>query len=426
MRQSGGLVTALILILVLAGFGLLLWKNAEPTAPLRAIVPTQVEPTAEENSWQNVLRAGFGDSSTPFPTIAIPAQQFVPPTLAIDSAPSPTPFSASDLSSSELFTLEPTSAVSTPTLPPPSPDAQLATQQTPIAVQAAPTGVLTWQPPPLIPPLSRDPQGFDHYFFIRPVDSSATNYGLWYYPYGSDGQQESRPLRIHHGIDMANSVGETVRAAGSGTVYFASSEADPYYQNTFSYGNVVVIEHDFGWRGQPLFTLYAHLQVTLVQTGQRVEVGDPIGLTGSTGETTGPHVHFEVRLGGDRYGDTYNPTLWMVPYVGHGVIAGLLLDDRGNRLDDYDITLRNVVTTLVEATTTTYIFLNNVNDVNPDPNWRENFVFGDVPVGRYQVIATINGQRVSQVVDVFEGMTSFVELRPSAPVATAQPVTTEP
>jgi hypothetical protein len=58
-------------------------------------------------------------------------------------------------------------------------------------------------------------------------------------------------------------------------------------------------------------------------------------------------------------------------------------------------------------------------DVNADPEWQENFVVPDVPVGRYDVITTINGQRILQQVEVFEGMTAFVELKPPEPVETS-------
>jgi len=60
-------------------------------------------------------------------------------------------------------------------------------------------------------------------------------------------------------------------------------------------------------------------------------------------------------------------------------------------------------------------------DVNSDPLWKENFVFGDVPVGRYQVVTNIDGQRVVQRVDVSEGMTSFVDLALQDSPATVTP-----
>jgi hypothetical protein len=240
--------------------------------------------------------------------------------------------------------------------------------------------------------------------------------------YGTDGPEASSPYRVHTGIDMDNDVGSTVRATGAGEVIFASTEENPYFQSTTSYGNVVVIEHSFGWKGQPLWTLYAHLQVALVQEGDIVEAGQPIALSGNTGRSTGPHLHYEIRLGENHYGNSVNPVLWMVPYVGRGVIAGRLETQRSNLIDDQTITLRSFATGSIEATTTTYVFLDTLDDVNSDPNWNENFTFADVPEGRYEVFTSYEGQRISKIVEVVEGITTFVELKPVQP-ATAQPVT---
>lgn len=201
--------------------------------------------------------------------------------------------------------------------------------------------------------------------------------------------------------------------------------AGPSYQSTFSYGNVVAIAHDFGHDGRRLYTLYAHLSAILVSAGQTVTIGDPIGLVGNTGRVSGPHVHFEVRLAPSNgsseptYGDTYNPVLWMVPYVGRGVIAGRVTDARGRMVMDADVTIRSLATGLTADTTTTYIFLGSEIDVNPDPIWNENFAVGDLLVGRYEVIAVIDGVRVSRIVSVLEGTTAFVELAPASPTADA-------
>jgi murein DD-endopeptidase MepM/ murein hydrolase activator NlpD len=257
---------------------------------------------------------------------------------------------------------------------------------------------------------------------MRPVDANANSEALFYYSYGSDGPQKDNPLRIHHGIDMPNPIGETVRAAGPGVVTFA---ADGVYDNSYSYGNVVEVKHDFGYKGQPLFTVYAHLSVALVKRGQYVRAGDVIGLVGETGNVTGPHVHFEIRMGKSTYGSSYNPLLWMVPWVGTGVIAGRIMDANGNLLQDQDVTIRKRSTGTQQDTTTTYIYDNNGSDVNADPIWQENFVVGDVPVGRYDVVVNIDGQRVSKIVDVLEGTTTFVELQPTTP-ATPQSLTPAP
>jgi len=420
--QMSGFAATLVVVVVLGGFGLLLYHNARSTAPLRVIIPTQSTPTSAGNSWQEVFRSGFGDNTTPLPTIAIPTQRYNAPTLPPNLGPTTTPVPAAELGNGVLFTMAPVSTGVTAT-PPPS----LTPRTTDAAQVMEPGGVVgptdEWRPPPLTPPLNRDPLGRDHYWFTRPIDSSGVNYGLPTYMYGSDGPDTVNPSRVHTGLDMSNEIGSTVRATGAGTVIFASTDENPYFQNTSSYGVVVVIEHDFGWQGQPLWTLYAHLQRPLVQTGDHVEAGNPIALSGNSGHSSGPHLHYEIRMGENRYGSSYNPVLWVVPYVGYGTIAGRVVTERGNLIDDQPVTLWSLSTGSVETVTTTYILMDNENDVNPDPNWDENFAFGDVPVGRYNVITTYEGVRLSRTVNVYEGMTTFVELRPLE-AATPQPVVT--
>jgi len=413
MRQSAGVPAVTLIVIALVVFGFILFQNAQPTPTTRIVVPTQAAPTEVANSWQSVLEQGFGTGSTPLPTVAIPTAQFVAPTLG--APPETSPIAADSLGQVDAAQLTPFIPV---TATAPLPTAEQAATSIPVTQVYVTRAPQEWQPPPLMPPLSRDPLGRDHFWFARPVDSNANNRGLFYYPYGSDGP-DGENWRIHAGIDMPNPIGETVRAAGSGTVVWAADGlrvGGGAFQDTYSYGNVVVIQHDFGFEGRPLYTLYAHLALVNVQPGQRVEMGDVIGLVGNTGRVTGPHVHFEVRLGEagsdaiPTYANTVNPVLWMVPYVGTGVIAGRVTNSEGDLVDDADVTVRSRATGQVVDTTTTYIFVNSGVDVNPDPNWGENFVIGDVPVGRHEVVADIGGQRVSVVVNVVEGTTTFVEL----------------
>jgi murein DD-endopeptidase MepM/ murein hydrolase activator NlpD len=90
----------------------------------------------------------------------------------------------------------------------------------------------------------------------------------------------------HTGIDIANSVGTPIKAASSGIVATVRS-----YQG--GYGNCIIIDHGGG-----LMTLYGHLNSFNVSEGQYVVIGDVIGGMGSTGSSTGPHLHFETRLNG--------------------------------------------------------------------------------------------------------------------------------
>jgi murein DD-endopeptidase MepM/ murein hydrolase activator NlpD len=113
--------------------------------------------------------------------------------------------------------------------------------------------------------------------FLRPVPGSiGDGFG---YPPGRGG-------RRHDGLDFPVGYGTPVGAAGVGTVNFAG-------WNSGGYGNLIVLDHRLGFQ-----TWYAHLSSISVSSGQRVAGGVKIGAVGSTGRSTGPHLHFEVRHNG--------------------------------------------------------------------------------------------------------------------------------
>jgi murein DD-endopeptidase MepM/ murein hydrolase activator NlpD len=104
--------------------------------------------------------------------------------------------------------------------------------------------------------------------------------------YGSRSDPFTKRSAFHSGIDFPAPTGTMVLAAGQGEVTFSGPRA--------GYGVMVEVTHANG-----LVTRYAHLSATLVRVGQAVQTGTPIAKVGSTGRSTGPHLHFEVRKGGE-------------------------------------------------------------------------------------------------------------------------------
>lgn len=89
---------------------------------------------------------------------------------------------------------------------------------------------------------------------------------------------------FHTGVDIAAAAGSELVATADGKVLFAGEKG--------SFGNVVIIRHKYGYR-----TIYGHNEKNLVRNGQSVKRGQIIALVGSTGRSTGPHIHYEIRIG---------------------------------------------------------------------------------------------------------------------------------
>ena len=113
--------------------------------------------------------------------------------------------------------------------------------------------------------------------FTVPVAGPVTS------PFGLRSSPGTGAQEFHEGIDIGAAQGAPIRAAASGTVSFAGQMS--------GYGNVVIVQHAGG-----LATRYGHQSAMLVSAGQPVAAGEVIGAVGATGDATGPHLHFEVRL----------------------------------------------------------------------------------------------------------------------------------
>lgn len=102
--------------------------------------------------------------------------------------------------------------------------------------------------------------------------------------YGYRTDPFSKRRTMHHGIDMAGQYGLKIHATGDGVVVTAE-------HSRYGYGNEVIVDHGFGYK-----TIYAHMQDILVKKGDYVKRGHVVGTVGNTGKSTGPHLHYEVRL----------------------------------------------------------------------------------------------------------------------------------
>jgi hypothetical protein len=165
-----------------------------------------------------------------------------------------------------------------------------------VQVSAFPSAYATWEP--LAVKMVRSLTGID----------AACAAGSWVYPLGDTplvmtagfGQCSELWEHCHTGQDFPAPTGTPVMAAGSGVVTLAGWSG--------SYGNLVRILHAEG-----VATWYAHLSRLDTNTGDRVRAGDVIGLVGATGNTTGPHLHLEVRIGATptKSGTPIDPLPWL-------------------------------------------------------------------------------------------------------------------
>jgi len=257
-----------------------------------------------------------------------------------------------------------------------------------------------WRPP--LYPVPWAVSAYDHFYLARPIAADNVNWPLADYRYGG---VFFAPNIVHTGVDIDANEGAPILAAGSGTVISADwglyTEAPGNINDP--YGQAVVLRHDFGYKGQTLYTIYAHMSEIKAVVGQRVETGDVIGLLGATGLTTGPHLHFEVRLGGNTFYNTYNPELWMAPPQGWGILVGRLTDEDDDLLYQFVVEVRPMPSEVPLRTVKTYA----EGAVNSDPYYNENLVLSDLPAGLYKITFEYKDKRLQFWADVYPGQITY-------------------
>ncbi len=300
-------------------------------------------------------------------------------------------------------------------------EAEVVTTDGAPAAVAVETAVPSPTPTPDLPTATPTPPSLrytlpeEHYWFWRPIHEGQTNWTDKVYPYGST---RGGTLQPHHGVEFYVPGGTAVLAVADGTVVYAGSDSEQIFgpQPNF-YGNLVVIQHDTLWEGQPVFTLYGHLSEPQVVEGQHVLMQQQIALSGATGVAEGPHLHFEVRVGENTYSHTRNPRLWLYPFPDRGTVVGRVTTSTGEVWHEMVVSLSSSDGANVGHTTTTYAVAN----LNSDPLWNETFAFDDVGAGTYKAIVQIGEKRVTQEIVVQPYRTTVVEIVIDAPPPSPTP-----
>ena len=254
-----------------------------------------------------------------------------------------------------------------------------------------------------------------HFYLVRPIHWDKTDWVDRYYPYGWNAHNG---LATHHGVEFQNRRFTPVLAAASGVVVFAGRDSEQVIgPHANYYGRVVIIRHHFTAEGgQPVYSLYGHLQDVLVEEGQVVREWHKIGRVGDSGVALGAHLHFEVRVGPDPYDyyATRNPELWLRVYPGYGTLAGRMVFANGELARGWTIQLQRDLDHYYPQFVYTYVD----DQVNPDPELQENFVVGDVPAGEYVVLVSNGNGRVlyRKTVEIRSERVSWLDIQlPSAP-----------
>jgi murein DD-endopeptidase MepM/ murein hydrolase activator NlpD len=237
------------------------------------------------------------------------------------------------------------------------------------------------------------------------------------FPYGWD---DDGRLLLHNAVDMAENLGTPVLAAADGTVVVAQPDLNAFYGWRCNwYGHLVVVELDQKWQGQLVYTLYGHVLNIEVEVGQRVKRGQQLAEVGFGGAAPAPHIHFEVRVGENKFGATRNPMLWLSPGDTRGVVVGRLVDSEGHPWQGVPLTLISESENGENGSTWSYLG-DPDHLANADEGWAENFVFADMRPGDYTLIALVQEVEYQLPVTVVGGDLSFAEII-TEPLQTSTP-----
>ena len=288
----------------------------------------------------------------------------------------------------------------------------------PMQIFPSPTPQKTseWSPPLVSQPYALGQ--YEHFYLARPIGNNSVNWPIPTYLYGNTDEVIEAS---HSGLDFAAPMGTPILAAASGKVVFAGYGLLLGKGNTEDpYGIAVVIRHDFSYYGYSILTVYGHMDEVAVTEGQKVEEGQTIGYVGNTGNTTGPHVHFEVRLFKDDVYHVENPVLWTSPSIDHGVFVGAFLNKYGTFLNDREVWITSLSTGEVWKMKTYY-----AQATSNDLYYSENIVLGDLDVGQYEITFLNNYLYNKFIFTIQPGAITYVRFKSGEGFSTTLPDASE-
>ena len=199
-------------------------------------------------------------------------------------------------------------------------------------------------------------------------------------------------------------------AAADGEVIWAGPLPSPRNGINY-YGNTIIIKHDWEWEGQEVYTLYAHTLEMFVKEGEKVRTGQLLAGVGASGQVSGSHLHFEVRVGENNYWASRNPSLWLAPYEGWGTLAGRYVDRTGRMIPNASVAVFPIETTFEVNARQQRTYMDE--RLKPDEVWNENFVISDLPAGRYLVVLTSETEpgrfaQFEEQIELLPGRTNFL------------------
>lgn len=235
-----------------------------------------------------------------------------------------------------------------------------------------------------------------HFLFQRPIWDEPFGQVDPTYRYGSTAGGVREP---HTGVEFQAPADDAVLAVAQGKVAVVVREDEvPGPGLGAGYGNMVILQHVQPGSAVPVFSLYGHLSEIDVFLGQVVQPGSLIGRVGATGFATGPHLHFEVRVGSDRQADARNPELWLLPSVksageNNGAVAGRIQTADGKLVESDEIVIQPIDPDSKQLSLpAVYLQTYAGSRLHGDDAWDENFAAGDIQPGSYRLAFTYGGK----------------------------------